>query len=294
MSYRVQLITRTALSVVALLILALGPSSALAGTVAEGYCPVTTSEKVDSTIFVDYQGQRVYFCCNDCRRDFLADPEKFAANLSGTVSGEEQHQAEQNGHDSEDAHSHDEPATSASNRSQENPRSGATEAHAEEPSEEEAGHDHSTDHDSDSKVVLFLGKFHPMVTHFPIALVLSALFLTFLSVVVRRSRLEQTGVLLIYLAAPAAIVTALLGLAAGTGANYPSFLIDYFLWHRVLGSTTAALTILAAVAGWRWRKSEKKSRLWVYRALLVLNSIVIAITGHLGATLVFGPEHFSV
>ncbi len=32
---------------------------------------------IDRNIFVDHDGKRIYFCCANSRRDFLADPEKY-------------------------------------------------------------------------------------------------------------------------------------------------------------------------------------------------------------------------
>jgi len=37
--------------------------------------------KVDSDIFTDYQGKRVYFCCLSCRAAFGRDPEKYLSLL---------------------------------------------------------------------------------------------------------------------------------------------------------------------------------------------------------------------
>ncbi len=47
----------------------------------EGYnaqttCPVMGG-KITSTSFMDYQGQRVYFCCDGCEGSMLKDPDKF-------------------------------------------------------------------------------------------------------------------------------------------------------------------------------------------------------------------------
>jgi len=40
-------------------------------------CPVMPDMKVDSDIFTDYQGKRVYFCCLSCRAAFGRNPEKY-------------------------------------------------------------------------------------------------------------------------------------------------------------------------------------------------------------------------
>jgi YHS domain-containing protein len=39
-------------------------------------CPVMGG-KIDRDVYVDYQGQRVYFCCPSCKETFLKDPEKY-------------------------------------------------------------------------------------------------------------------------------------------------------------------------------------------------------------------------
>lgn len=44
-------------------------------------CPVS-GEKIDKTVHVDYQGQRVYFCCNKCPAEFRKDPEKYFAKIA--------------------------------------------------------------------------------------------------------------------------------------------------------------------------------------------------------------------
>jgi len=43
---------------------------------AQTTCPVMGG-KITSTSFLDYQGQRVYFCCPGCEGSFLKDPEKY-------------------------------------------------------------------------------------------------------------------------------------------------------------------------------------------------------------------------
>lgn len=44
-------------------------------------CPVMTGNKIDKNVYVDYQGQRVYFCCEDCKAKFNAAPEKYMQKL---------------------------------------------------------------------------------------------------------------------------------------------------------------------------------------------------------------------
>ncbi len=39
-------------------------------------CPVS-GEPIDTTKFVDYQGRRIYFCCEKCPTQFAANPQKY-------------------------------------------------------------------------------------------------------------------------------------------------------------------------------------------------------------------------
>jgi YHS domain-containing protein len=43
-------------------------------------CPVMAG-KINKDIFVEYKGQKVYFCCAGCEAKFKADPEKYISKL---------------------------------------------------------------------------------------------------------------------------------------------------------------------------------------------------------------------
>jgi YHS domain-containing protein len=44
-------------------------------------CPVQ-GDPIDKSIFVDYKGKRVYFCCAGCPETFMKDPEKYLKFLA--------------------------------------------------------------------------------------------------------------------------------------------------------------------------------------------------------------------
>ncbi|MFP7754720.1 YHS domain-containing protein [Thermodesulfobacteriota bacterium B35] len=58
--------------------LSAGATAALAGP--QTTCPVMGGP-VNKAIHADYQGQRVYFCCNACPPRFRQDPEKYLQKL---------------------------------------------------------------------------------------------------------------------------------------------------------------------------------------------------------------------
>src|SRR5438067_13742467 len=46
-------------------------------------CPVMPDQPTREDRFIDYQGRRVYFCCDKCMARFAREPEKFLSNLDG-------------------------------------------------------------------------------------------------------------------------------------------------------------------------------------------------------------------
>jgi YHS domain-containing protein len=51
-------------------------------------CPVMGGA-IDKKIYVDYKGQRVYFCCSDCLATFKKDPETYIKKLESMGQGVE-------------------------------------------------------------------------------------------------------------------------------------------------------------------------------------------------------------
>ncbi len=63
------------------LILSLSVGLAFAGAgKPQTLCPVM-NRKIDKSIYVDYQGQRIYFCCRGCVAAFKKNPEKYVKIL---------------------------------------------------------------------------------------------------------------------------------------------------------------------------------------------------------------------
>jgi YHS domain-containing protein len=77
--------TRNLLVLALLLTFLISPAIALAAEpTAPGkvqtVCPVMGGN-IDKNLFIDYQGQRVYFCCPACLEVFKKDPEKFLQKM---------------------------------------------------------------------------------------------------------------------------------------------------------------------------------------------------------------------
>jgi YHS domain-containing protein len=47
---------------------------------AQTVCPVLQGN-IDKSVYVDYKGKRIYFCCKGCDAEFNKDPEKYLKKL---------------------------------------------------------------------------------------------------------------------------------------------------------------------------------------------------------------------
>jgi len=69
--------------VILTLVLALflaGPVLAAAAPQAQTTCPVLGGN-VSRQLYVDYQGNRIYFCCTGCDTEFKKNPEKYLQKM---------------------------------------------------------------------------------------------------------------------------------------------------------------------------------------------------------------------
>lgn len=219
-------------------------------------CPVLTDEKIDPTMYVEYQGKRVYLCCAMCRKKFLANPQAYIATLpqfapAGQVEGRD-------------------------NRA--------------------VKHDHVVDHSEARgirRAIRFVGKFHPIAVHFPIALVLIAALAETLAFFTDAKIFENTARFNMIIAALSGIAAVLLGLAAGSHANYPAELARSFFLHKWLGIATCVLILVAAVLSELAYRLDRREYRLSYRAVLLLCVMLIVVEGYLGGQLVYGPNHYS-
>jgi uncharacterized membrane protein len=135
----------------------------------------------------------------------------------------------------------------------------------------------------------WLGKFHLLLLHFPIALVLAAGAGEVRSAW-QRNRVPSEAVrFCLWLGALVAIPTAGLGwlfAAAGNGASSPPLLAA----HRWLGTTASVLLVLTAVCAERDVRRGARSR--SVRLLLLSGVLLTALTAHLGGLLSRGSDFF--
>jgi uncharacterized membrane protein len=133
----------------------------------------------------------------------------------------------------------------------------------------------------------FIGRLHPLLIHFPIALVIVAVTAEAMAVLTGHGRWHALAVGNIQAAAAFAIVAVVAGwrlaLVTDLGA---SALLE---WHRWLGTVGGAMTVTAALATAR-AEGRSAGGLWMYRAALFGAAAAVAAAGHLGGLLVWGVD----
>lgn len=253
---------------------------AIGQEISNPICPVLTDQPVDADQHVEYRGKQVYFCCPMCKRKFLAAPEEYLdrlPQLAATGSAAP--------HQEDDDHAHDHAPA---------PHDDADRAGAEQ---ELHAHDHATDHGAEhasglDRVVRYLGKFHPISVHFPIALIVLAAIAEALTLRSDKGLYADAGRFCAYAAGIAAVVTVGLGWAAGASASYGGELATVLSWHRWTGTVTGLLAVGAAlVVGTAHRRGGGMRA--TYRVLVFSGALLASAVGFLGGALVYGLDHLA-
>ncbi len=143
------------------------------------------------------------------------------------------------------------------------------------------------------RLVRWIGRFHPVVIHFPIALILAACAAELLGWLSRSRRLLDAARMALGAGALGAVVAAAVGWAAWLFASFPGDMAPVLSTHRWLGTAAAILSVIAAgaaVTGGEWESPRHR---FIYRLLLIATGLLIGATGHWGGTLIYGADHYT-
>ena len=130
-----------------------------------------------------------------------------------------------------------------------------------------------------------VGRLHPLIVHFPIALVIVAAAAEGGAIVTGDARWRAVAIMNIRAGAAFAVAAVAAGWLLASGVE----IAPPLEWHRWLGVVAALSAVVAAAAtihGVRW----PPHRFWIYRAGLFSAAAFVAATGHSGGLLVWGAE----
>ncbi|MBS0656356.1 MAG: hypothetical protein JSR46_11315 [Verrucomicrobia bacterium] len=134
------------------------------------------------------------------------------------------------------------------------------------------------------RFINWAGNWHPILLHFPIALIVTTGICEILYFIFRRPFYDHAAQFMIIAAAGFIIPTVLTGFAYGLGMQYQGWMEDYFWWHRFFALFSALLAIACAIL-----KGFKTlgCRISYYVCLLIV-FFTVNITGYFGGSLTFG------
>jgi uncharacterized membrane protein len=134
----------------------------------------------------------------------------------------------------------------------------------------------------------WVGRFHVLTVHFPIALICAGALAEGWFMVRRQSNVSPTVRYCLVVGAAGAAVAAALGwphaMLGGFGDNASATLA----WHRWLGTATAAVAIVTAGVGERDARRGSRSRF--FRVLVFGLALMVTVTAHLGGMLTHGDD----
>ena len=179
-------------------------------------------------------------------------------------------------------------------------------AHGENPEDGHAAgesvqkeHDHADHGDGGASetgaFVAWIGRLHPMIVHFPIALLVLAALAELIALFGRGPGFGFAARFCLWGGALAALVAAPLGWldALSVQGDYSGFSGQVLFYHRWLGVVTALVAGLALFACERFHRGQRPRMAWLYRGSLFLSALLVSVAGHLGASLIYGWEYLS-
>jgi uncharacterized membrane protein/YHS domain-containing protein len=216
------------------------------------YCPVLTEEEAKPEFTTTYRGYTVAFCCEKCLAKFQANPERYAARLAQLIPVHEQHEMEEHEH----AHGH---------------------------TEEEL---HGL-----ARFSAWLGKFHPPMVNFPIAMILGAALAEWLAMATRRPLFRDAARYCLWIGVLSALAAGILGWCFG-GIHLSDDSWN-MTTHRWLGTTTALWSLVVLVLAQRSWRTPTPQRTRAYRLALLVGALLVAVTGFFGGSLIYGLDHYA-
>ncbi len=131
-----------------------------------------------------------------------------------------------------------------------------------------------------------VGRLHPLIVHFPIALVIVAALAEAGAWLTLDWRWRVVAFANVRAAAVCGIAAAVAGWRLAAAPGDPTAVVE---WHRWLG-VCAAGAIAAAALATANDDGRSVAATWVYRVALMTATVLVIVTAHLGGVLVWGAD----
>ena len=130
-----------------------------------------------------------------------------------------------------------------------------------------------------------LNALHPIVVHFPIALVITAALVEFVAMLARTERPTQFTLISLLVAGAAGVVACWSGWGLADEGYGGGWELDL---HRWLGVATAGLVVLLAIVAVIAFRSARRWATGTVRAGILFAALMVGATGHFGGDMVWG------
>ena len=128
------------------------------------------------------------------------------------------------------------------------------------------------------ELVGWLGNWHPLILHFPIVLLVVAVYVNLVH--------KKISSLLLTIATLTVLITAITGFFLSLGSSEKG---DILFWHQWLGAGLALLTAL-----WYWLDSQKLGQHKVTKGLQLSIVLTTVLAGHFGGMVTHGEDFLAL
>ena len=144
------------------------------------------------------------------------------------------------------------------------------------------------------RIIRDAGQFHPLSSHFPIALLIVALPAELLWKRTGKDSWKAVVRYCVMLSAVGAVVTATLGWCDAPSLSFTGTSAWALFWHRWFGTATAVWAVLTvALCELAHRRGDPPGLRSSFRLALVAGILLVSIAGYLGASLIYGLNHYT-
>ena len=144
-------------------------------------------------------------------------------------------------------------------------------------------------------LALFLGRFHPVILHVPIGLILLALVLEHAHVRGLRQWIPkvppETATFLMFCAAMSALVSTVLGWMLSYSGGYDPVLLQRHFIAGLLTAIGANLALLLKLVSDAYPANRPMT--WAYQIVLLATGASLGLAGHLGASITHGEDYLT-
>ncbi|MEK6539964.1 MAG: DUF2231 domain-containing protein [Deltaproteobacteria bacterium] len=131
-------------------------------------------------------------------------------------------------------------------------------------------------------------KIHPMIVHFPIALLITSLFFDFLMLVTKKEGFERTAFHLLILGVLGSFAAIVFGILAEDAAGNRPGIHDIIETHELLAVSTAGLFVIILIVRYIFMKKGNFQAIRPYYLIAAILGVALLLTtAYYGGQLVY-------